>query len=98
MRHWRRVRDLTSDLEASPERDELATKAGAGILGLGWRLGISPEESAALHAEGTDAERFRRDLYYAGSLMHSGRERRGARRISRSGSAGRLRPVIEGAR
>ena len=77
MRHWRRVRDLTRDLEASPERDELATKAGAGILSLGWRLGISPEESAALHAEGSDAERVSRDLYYAGSLMHSGREREG---------------------
>ncbi|MDP1849299.1 MAG: AAA family ATPase [Solirubrobacteraceae bacterium] len=77
MRHWRRVRHLASALEPSPERDELATKAAAGILSLAWRLGISPEESAALHAEGSDAERLRLDLFYAGSLMHSGREREG---------------------
>ena len=46
-------------LEASPERDELATKARVGILSLAWRLGISPEETAAIHAEAqADAEQF----------------------------------------
>ncbi|HEY1540036.1 MAG TPA: AAA family ATPase, partial [Solirubrobacteraceae bacterium] len=90
MRHWRRVRDLVSgDRHPSSERDELATEARLGILGLSWRLGIAPEEAAAIRAEAdeaprrdaarasADAERFRLDAYYAGSLMHSGRERDG---------------------
>ena len=75
MRHWRRVRDLASALEASPVRDELATKARTGILSLAGRLGISPEEAAEIHAEATDAERDR--LSYAGTLMHGGREQEG---------------------
>ena len=75
MRHWRRVRELTGRLPASPEREELTAKARIGTLSLSWRLGVSPEESAAIHAEARDGvERCRRDLFYAGSLMHSGRE------------------------
>lgn len=78
MRHWRRVRQLASELDASPERDELAAEARIGILRLAWRLGVSREETAALHAEAHEhAERFHLDLFYAGSLMHSGREREG---------------------
>jgi len=78
MRHWRRVRDLAADLDASPQRDALIAKAGLGVLSLSWRLGISPGEAAAIHAEEHgDAERARRDLYSAGSLMHGGREREG---------------------
>ncbi|HEX4344027.1 MAG TPA: AAA family ATPase [Solirubrobacteraceae bacterium] len=90
MRHWRRVRDLMSgDHDSSSERDELATRARVGILSLAWRLGISPVETAAIHAEAreaerpdaarthADVERFRVDAYYAGNLMHSGREREG---------------------
>lgn len=78
MRHWRRVRNLTSELDASRQRDELIARAGLGILSLSWRLGISPEETAAIHAEAhEDPARFRRDLVYAGALMHSGREREG---------------------
>ena len=78
MRHWRRVRDLASELEAFPERDELAAKARLGILSLAWRLGISPDEAAAIRAEAhADAERSPRGLWYAGWLLHSGREREG---------------------
>jgi class 3 adenylate cyclase/tetratricopeptide (TPR) repeat protein len=51
MRHWRRVRQLASELDSSPAVDELATKARIGILGLAWRLGMSPQETAAIHAE-----------------------------------------------
>ena len=54
MRHWQRVRALSGELEASPEVAELATKARIGILGLAWRLGMSPEETAAIHAEGQE--------------------------------------------
>jgi tetratricopeptide (TPR) repeat protein len=78
MRHWRRVRHLTSALDPSPERDELAATARVGILSLAWRLGVSQDETAALHAEvNADVERFPAALFYAGSLMHSGREREG---------------------
>ncbi len=78
MGHWRRVRHLVMALEASPERDELAAKARVGILSLAWRLGISPDERAEIRAEAVaDMERSPADLFYAGSLMHSGREREG---------------------
>ncbi len=76
--HWRAVRQLVAGLEPSPERDALAARARDGILSLIWRIGGSPEEAAAVRAEaGADAERLRLDLYAAGSLMHSRRERDG---------------------
>jgi tetratricopeptide (TPR) repeat protein len=91
LRHWRRVRHLVSELEASPEREALATKARIGILSLVWRLGTSPDEAAAIRAEGrADAEQARLDLYSAGTLMHSGREREGLdgfRQVSRDAVA-----------
>jgi class 3 adenylate cyclase/tetratricopeptide (TPR) repeat protein len=79
MRHWRRVRDLVPGLEASPERDELAARSRVGILSLGWRLGISPDESAEINAEaGGEVERQPvLDLFHSGLLMHSGHEREG---------------------
>lgn len=78
MRHWRRVRHLTDQLEDSPEREELAAQGRVGILSQAWRLGISPAETAEIHAEArADTERFRLDLFHSGNLMHSGREREG---------------------
>ena len=86
MRHWRRVRDLAGALDASPARDELAASARVGILGLGWRLGISAEETAAVHAEAhADVERFLLDLHYAGTLFHSGHEQEGLELCRRIG-------------
>ena len=86
MRHWRSVRRLVSDLEASTESDELATKARVGILGLAWRLGTSPQETAAVHAEAhADVERFLLDLHFAGTLFHSGHERDGLELCRRIG-------------
>ena len=73
MRHWRRVGELTSELDGSPERDELAGRARIGILGAGWRVGMAPEETAAIHAE-TDAERQSLERHQASVLLHSGRE------------------------
>jgi class 3 adenylate cyclase/tetratricopeptide (TPR) repeat protein len=104
MRHWRRVRDLAGELEASPEHDELATKARLGILSLAWRLGISPEETAAINAAAhEDVERFRLDLFYAGTLMHSGREHEGlegfraaSRRAVADGDPGRALTACTG--
>ena len=59
---------------------------------------MPPEETAAIRAESqADADQVRLDLYYAGSLMHSGRERGGLdgfRAVSRaavaSGDPGRV--------
>ncbi len=48
------------------------------MLSLGWRLGMSTDETASIYAETQgDAERLRLDLYYSGTLMHSGREQEG---------------------
>ena len=104
MRHWRRVRDLAAELDASPRRDALTAQAGLGVLSLSWRLGIRPEEAAAIQAEAhEDVERFRRDLFYAGSLMHSGREREGldafrsaSRAAVAAGDAGRALTASSG--
>ena len=104
MRHWRRVRHLTNELEASPERDDHAAKARMGMISLGWRLGMSPEERAGIHAEAqADAERLRLDLFYAGTLMHSGREREGlegfreaTRRAVAAGDAGFALTAVTG--
>lgn len=95
--HWRRVRDLARELTASPSRDELVAKGRLGILSLGWRVDVSPEEIEALHAEAeADGKQFVLDLYYAGALMHSGRERDGlelfrgaSRQAVAGGDAGR---------
>jgi class 3 adenylate cyclase/tetratricopeptide (TPR) repeat protein len=79
MHHWRLVRHQTNGLDGVLEGDQLAAKARIGLLGMAWRLGMVPEEAAALHAEGrpADVERFRLDLNYAATLMHGGREREG---------------------
>ena len=98
MGHWRRVRHLASSLEASGERDELATKARVGILSLAWRLGVSSDEMSVLRAEAdADIEQSPVDLFLAGSLMHSGREPQGldgfraaSRRAVAAGDAGRV--------
>lgn len=78
MRHWRRVHELTGELDVSAERDELAARSRIGLLSLAWRVGMSPDETAAIHAAAYgDLERARADLYFSGFLMHSGREREG---------------------
>ncbi|MGE4427563.1 MAG: AAA family ATPase [Solirubrobacteraceae bacterium] len=80
MRHWRRVRRLADQLDAGPPRDELAARARLGILSLAWRLGVSPEETAQIHADvRADVAPFPADLYHAGGLMHGGHEREGLR-------------------
>ncbi|WP_354699581.1 AAA family ATPase [Paraconexibacter sp. AEG42_29] len=91
LRHWRRARDLATALDPSPERSALIAEAGVGILGLAWRLGVSPEETAALHTESqAEGEQLLPGLYYAGALLHSGRERDGLeqfRKVSRQAVA-----------
>ncbi len=78
LRHWRRVRHLTGALDPSAPRDELASRARSGILGLVWRLGGSLDESAEIRAEaGTESGRTLLELFSAGTLMHGAREREG---------------------
>ncbi|RNL60565.1 guanylate cyclase [Nocardioides marmoriginsengisoli] len=78
MRHWRRLRDLTATLVPSVEQEALAAKARLGILSLGWRLGLSPDEEAAAQPDtGDEIDRGRARLFHSGFLMHSGNEREG---------------------
>ncbi|MBI3386362.1 MAG: hypothetical protein HY027_01355 [Deltaproteobacteria bacterium] len=52
LRHWRRVRELAPGVEDVSERSELALHACNQLLSLGWRMGGSEEEAAAVFAEG----------------------------------------------
>jgi class 3 adenylate cyclase/tetratricopeptide (TPR) repeat protein len=52
LRHWRRVRELATGMEDESERTELALLACTQLLFLGWRMGGSEEEVAAVFAEG----------------------------------------------
>jgi len=51
-RHWRQVRTLLAQVPVSAETTELALEACTQLLEVGWRLGISATEAAALFAEG----------------------------------------------
>jgi adenylate cyclase len=44
MRHWRKARALLLDQQRSPEVDRLRVQIGGGLVYLGWREGLSPEE------------------------------------------------------
>jgi class 3 adenylate cyclase/tetratricopeptide (TPR) repeat protein len=85
MRHWRRVGEITDELKPSPEADGLAIAARISILALAARLGMSDEETAAIHAEGEVLtgrgkhafERVLLDLAYATNLFFGAREREG---------------------
>ncbi len=52
LRHWRRVRDLAPSVEDVSARTELALQACHQILSVGWRIGGSEDEAAAVFAEG----------------------------------------------
>ena len=52
LRHWRRVRELAPGVEDESERTELTLQACNQLLSLGWRMGGSEEEAAAVFAEG----------------------------------------------
>ncbi len=52
LRHWRRVRELAHGVEDQHERTELILQACNQFLSLGWRMGGSEEEAAAVFAEG----------------------------------------------
>ncbi len=52
LRHWRRVRDLAPGVEDVSERSELTLQACHQLLSLGWRMGGSEEEAAAVYEEG----------------------------------------------
>jgi len=52
LRHWRRVRELVPGVEDVTERTNLTLLACNELLSLGWRMGGSEEEAAAVLAEG----------------------------------------------
>jgi class 3 adenylate cyclase/tetratricopeptide (TPR) repeat protein len=52
LRHWRRVRELASGVENVSERTELTLQACHQLLALGWRMGGSEAEAAAVYEEG----------------------------------------------
>jgi tetratricopeptide (TPR) repeat protein len=52
LRHWRRVRELAPGVEDVRERTELTLQACLQLLSLGWRMGGSEAEAAAVYAEG----------------------------------------------
>ena len=51
-RHWRQVRALLAHVPVSAETTALALEACTQLLEVGWRLGISAAEAAALYSEG----------------------------------------------
>ena len=52
LRHWQAVRRLLREIPESAEASALAAVTYPSILGLGWRLGGTEEETAAVFAEG----------------------------------------------
>jgi adenylate cyclase len=52
LRHWRRVRELAPGLEDEREGSALALRACHRLLFLGWRMGGSEAEAAAIYEEG----------------------------------------------
>jgi class 3 adenylate cyclase/tetratricopeptide (TPR) repeat protein len=52
LRHWQAVRRLLHEIPESAEASALAAATYPSILGLGWRLGGSEEETAAVFSEG----------------------------------------------
>ncbi len=52
LRHWRRVRELAPGVEDVSERTELTLQACHQLLSLGWRMGGSEAEAAAVYEEG----------------------------------------------
>jgi class 3 adenylate cyclase/tetratricopeptide (TPR) repeat protein len=52
LRHWRRVRELARAVEDERERTQLTLQACNQFLSLGWRMGGSEAEAAAVFAEG----------------------------------------------
>jgi class 3 adenylate cyclase/tetratricopeptide (TPR) repeat protein len=52
LRHWRRVRELAPGVQDVSERSELTLQACLQLLSLGWRMGGSEAEAAAVYEEG----------------------------------------------
>ena len=61
LRHWERVRSLVRMLPHTIDTVQLGASAYLGILGLGWRLGISTSEAAGIFEEGRQLAEESRD-------------------------------------
>src|SRR6185312_11800612 len=53
MKHWRHARELLQGQPRAPETDRLRVKVGGGLVLLGWREGLSPQEVNAIVEEVT---------------------------------------------
>jgi class 3 adenylate cyclase len=54
MRHWHKARALLLDQPRSPEIDRLRVRIGSGVVYLGWREGLSPQEVQLIVRETID--------------------------------------------
>jgi class 3 adenylate cyclase len=68
LRHWARVRALVLGLPQSTEQTALAVAACTQMLDLGWRLGLSEDETARLFADGAAMAERSGDLRSLGWL------------------------------
>jgi tetratricopeptide (TPR) repeat protein len=108
MERWRRLRELTAQLDSSAALRRLAVHARVAILGLGFRVGISYEEAVDVHAEGLrllsegtreapdSPARAQLDASFASCLFWGGREREGFE-LLRAASAAAARSGDPGA-
>jgi class 3 adenylate cyclase/tetratricopeptide (TPR) repeat protein len=67
-RHWHRVRELVQQVPDAAEAAELGAEACRQILAFGFRLGLSPDEEAAVFAEGKRWTEKSRDAKAEGLL------------------------------
>ena len=67
--HWRRVRELAPGIEDERVRDEAALQACVELFSLGWRMGGSDAESAAIFAEGCAAAERNGDRHSLARLV-----------------------------
>jgi adenylate cyclase len=69
LRHWRKVRTLLENIPESVETLALGVTARIQMLNLGWRLGASEDEAAALFAEGKALAERSGDLRWLARLI-----------------------------
>ena len=71
LRHWQNLRAFLARVPESGERTRLAIEGCVQLLELGWRFGISAEDSATLFAEGEALARGSGDLGALARLVNA---------------------------
>jgi class 3 adenylate cyclase/tetratricopeptide (TPR) repeat protein len=62
LRHWERVRSLVRMLPHTSQTVQLGASACLGVLGLGWRFGMSTTEATGIFEEGRELAEESRDV------------------------------------